>query len=698
MKAVAAGFDARQRACLAAAFADIDRRLLDATRALERETHPRFAAAIGDATPLQRRLIADYAKQCRDVMAALAARYDVELATPCTSALRRARDALDSAVMAAAELGPRYFCAEGPLTDELEAELNRIVSQLLDAIDAMRHVVATAPMTPEPQIDRSDRVRPDNVRLEEIARIAKTHSLTELRPAIDALAERLRRDDLEIAAFGRVNAGKSSLLNAFLGHDILPIGMTPATAVDVHVVYASETWCFATFADAAPEKFVAGRLAEFAAEHFNPSNARHVTRLRVEIPAPRLADNVTLVDTPGIASDGLGTRAFIAEFAPRCDIGLVLIDAAAGLSLDEAALVSALRRAGSVPLVVLTKAERLPAEERFAVHGMLERGLSAMTGFDVPVYFASTTSPDPSLRNDWLDRGLAPLLARRNALHDWSLERKLACLRGAAIEAIERRLLLAREPPNGMNAKQHAEHAVAQARTLLRDRGAFDSDCESHRQTAALMAEVAHNATILWSEGDARAIDITTLLAASREARASAVAHSAERDVASVHASCRIALGSLGALAGVAGADAVDIEQPGAPPMFDPSPAIPTTVLPWPTLAFLGRRWRRRAARRWLNASALPNLISTALGRYSARVHDWRTQAVATMGEAFEAKRRRLEELRARRASSGRSDGVTHNLLLDLERLRNLRPPPSDAIDTTTDRSHVFGADMARKF
>src|SRR6185295_17955849 len=116
--------------------------------------------------------------------------------------------------------------------------------------------------------------------LKEMASIIARHDLTELRPPLRALIERFERDGVEIAVFGRVNAGKSSLLNRLVGSNILPVGAMPITAVPVYLAYGSESWGYATFADAAPEKFAAGRLPEFAAEHFNPANLRHVTRLR----------------------------------------------------------------------------------------------------------------------------------------------------------------------------------------------------------------------------------------------------------------------------------------------------------------------------------------------------------------------------------------------------------------------------------
>jgi len=39
---------------------------------------------------------------------------------------------------------------------------------------------------------------------------------------IDALSDKLEREEIHIAAFGRVGAGKSSLLNALLGENMFP--------------------------------------------------------------------------------------------------------------------------------------------------------------------------------------------------------------------------------------------------------------------------------------------------------------------------------------------------------------------------------------------------------------------------------------------------------------------------------------------
>ena len=73
--------------------------------------------------------------------------------------------------------------------------------------------------------------------LAKIERIVTERGLVEFRSTIASITDRLEDQSLEIAVFGRVSSGKSSLLNAILGEEILPVGVTPITAVPTRLRY-----------------------------------------------------------------------------------------------------------------------------------------------------------------------------------------------------------------------------------------------------------------------------------------------------------------------------------------------------------------------------------------------------------------------------------------------------------------------------
>ena len=115
--------------------------------------------------------------------------------------------------------------------------------------------------------------------------------------------------------------GKSSLLNAVIGTNVLPVGVTPVTAVPTHIIHGEEPSLSVSFADAPKRTFGIEQLAEFATEQHNPNNAKHVTQVTLAIPAPRLSEGVSFVDTPGLGSLATGGAAETLAYLPRAISG-----------------------------------------------------------------------------------------------------------------------------------------------------------------------------------------------------------------------------------------------------------------------------------------------------------------------------------------------------------------------------------------
>src|SRR5581483_11238875 len=137
----------------------------------------------------------------------------------------------------------------------------------------------------------------DDLRL--IDRVVTRWGLVEFRPQLTSLARRLEAPEFEIAVFGRVSSGKSSLLNHVAGSDVLPVGVTPVTAVPTRLARGDEPACVVSFAESSPRAVPVGELKEYASEEGNPGNYKHVTDILVRVPSLRLPDGVVLVDTPG---------------------------------------------------------------------------------------------------------------------------------------------------------------------------------------------------------------------------------------------------------------------------------------------------------------------------------------------------------------------------------------------------------------
>jgi GTP-binding protein EngB required for normal cell division len=540
-----------------------------------------FAQRLDDITPIRRQLITEDVDRMHDQMRSILARQGIVLPTPGASSSAAWLTAINRAVIAAEALSPHHRGDDDALTDDEEAELNRIVSILLDRLlDMENHLAA------------SEAVRP-------------------------SASEGHEARGVEIVVFGRVNAGKSSLLNVLLEGDFLPIGALPATAVPVRIAYGREPIGFAQFANGAEETFDLGRLAEFAAEQYNPMNGRHVTHLRLELPARRLRDGIALVDTPGMEHGALP------ENLPPCDVGLVAIDATGSLSLDETCIIEALRRAGVAIVVALTKADLLTSDDRWRVYGFACREIKARTGMDLPIHLASTAqNVDAALRNEWIAIGLDP------CLHHFRLGEAHATGTRASRTAPEpsgRDAIASRGVAGHAGGKSELRCAQASIDAAQRDRLAPEH--EAARQAAALVDEVAHNAAVLWRKaGDDATIDVTTLVLTSLDARCRRVANDASRELLSLRAQCANALALTGDRA------AGNLPRPQGMPAFAGSlPPAATWLLHKPPLSFLGLRWIRRCWREALMRSGLAAQAAAVMNPYFEQVNAWGMRMLAEL-------------------------------------------------------------------
>ena len=122
------------------------------------------------------------------------------------------------------------------------------------------------------------------------------------RAQIAAVHDRLVSARLRVLVAGEAKRGKSSLVNAFLGQAVLPVGVTPLTAVATTVRYGDDPHVHVRFADGHEERHPHAALDDLVTEHGNPANRRGIVSVTVYVDAPVLADGVELVDTPGTGS------------------------------------------------------------------------------------------------------------------------------------------------------------------------------------------------------------------------------------------------------------------------------------------------------------------------------------------------------------------------------------------------------------
>src|SRR4029077_17953321 len=162
---------------------------------------------------------------------------------------------------------------------------------------------------------------------------------------------------------GEFNHGKSTFVNALLGADVLPTGITPTTAAINHVVWAAPPRARAVLESGSEQKIDPKAIADWVT--VDGKRASQVKFVEVGYPAAILEDKVTLVDTPGV-NDLNEQRAEITyEYVPRADAVIFLLDAGQALKESEPAFLASriLERSKERLIFVIGKIDLLTPSE-----------------------------------------------------------------------------------------------------------------------------------------------------------------------------------------------------------------------------------------------------------------------------------------------------------------------------------------------
>jgi GTPase Era involved in 16S rRNA processing len=201
------------------------------------------------------------------------------------------------------------------------------------------------------------------------------------------LEKRLIEGRFHLAVLGQVKRGKSTLLNALLGEDILPSAVVPLTAIPTFIRYGAERTLRVRYNDSRPDTVVEEELVQcsedkshpashhygirwlqehltlYVTEEENPENQKGVREVEITLPAPILRD-VVLIDTPGIGSVYRHNTEVTMNFLPQCDAALFLVSADPPITEVEVAFLREIKDRVARLFFVLNKVDYLTGDEK----------------------------------------------------------------------------------------------------------------------------------------------------------------------------------------------------------------------------------------------------------------------------------------------------------------------------------------------
>jgi Flp pilus assembly protein TadD/GTP-binding protein EngB required for normal cell division len=188
---------------------------------------------------------------------------------------------------------------------------------------------------------------------------------------------------LLVTVMGEFSSGKSSFVNAFIGAEVAPTGITPTTATINVVRYGRERGGRILAHDGTVLELGWDALMQHL-RALTPEAARKIDRVEILVPLPQL-EKINIVDTPGLNSIQPEHEATARAFIARADAIVWVFTAGQGGKASERAALQSIRDEGKRVLGVLNKADQLSADERTEVVEFIASSLGELVEVVVPV-------------------------------------------------------------------------------------------------------------------------------------------------------------------------------------------------------------------------------------------------------------------------------------------------------------------------
>jgi hypothetical protein len=209
---------------------------------------------------------------------------------------------------------------------------------------------------------------------------------------------------------------------------------------------------------------------------------------------------------PGLGSLATAGAAETLVYLPRCDLGVVLIDAGSTLTQEDLSTIRALYEAGVKVSLLLSKSDLLNPEDRVRSVNYVSQQLEAQLRIDLSPYPVSTQPDHEALLEEWFQREILPLYERHQQFTEESLRRKIGALHEAVETALRMRLGRSGARPGSkeidcdrIDARlRTAAGRLEEAQNLARDIG-LETEEFGPRALTIIATRLVEN----WENGDA---------------------------------------------------------------------------------------------------------------------------------------------------------------------------------------------------
>ncbi|MCK7494219.1 MAG: dynamin family protein [Comamonadaceae bacterium] len=182
-------------------------------------------------------------------------------------------------------------------------------------------------------------------------------------PLCEELREKLETSTFNLVVVGQFKRGKTSLINALLGNELLPVAVVPLTSIVTILTYGPELTIRVYFEDGHALEIGSGELGDYVTERGNPQNRKDVLEVVVCYPSPYLKNGVRLIDTPGVGSIYQHNTDVAYHYLPKSDAAVFLLSVDQPMGRAELDFLRDVKEYSNKIFFLLNKADYLDAKD-----------------------------------------------------------------------------------------------------------------------------------------------------------------------------------------------------------------------------------------------------------------------------------------------------------------------------------------------
>jgi GTPase SAR1 family protein len=202
----------------------------------------------------------------------------------------------------------------------------------------------------------------------------------------EELREKIDTNTFNLVVVGQFKRGKTSLINALLGADILPVAVVPLTSIATVMTYGEALRIRVYFNDGNIAEIRPESITEYVTEKGNPKNVKDVNEVVVTYPSHYLKGGVRLIDTPGVGSIYQHNTDVAYRYLPKSDAVLFLLSVDQPMSKSELDFLKDVREYSNRIFFLLNKADHLDEKDLTESIDFQRNVLKEATGSDVRIF------------------------------------------------------------------------------------------------------------------------------------------------------------------------------------------------------------------------------------------------------------------------------------------------------------------------